>query len=64
MPRYKKQKARMKLTTLKHIEETDLRVRLRKESQRDNMFRLQLLTCFRQDATLRQINNARQINFH
>ena len=58
MKRYQAQKTKMRLNTLKLVEETALRLKLIKEQ--DYQFKLQLLTCFRPDASLRQINN--QIN--
>lgn len=61
MKRYKKQKAKMKSNTLVLLEETKLRLKLAKEE--DYLFKLQLLTCFRPNASLRQINNQRKINF-
>ena len=59
--RYERRGMKMKLNTLKLIEETAIRLKL--ATSGDNLFRLQLLTCFRPYASLRQINNQRKINF-
>lgn len=61
MTKRERQQTVMKLNTLKRIEETHIRVKLNKEG--NVLYRLQLLSCFRLDASLRQIDNARQINF-
>ena len=63
MKRYKKQKAKMISNTLILTEETKLRVKLAKKEEYDYLFRLQMLICFRPDASLRQINNQCKINF-
>ena len=57
----KKVKAKLKINTQIDIEETYLRIKLNQTT--DAFFRLQLLINFRPDASLRQINNIRKLNF-
>jgi len=57
----KKVKAKLKINTQIDIEETYLRIKLNQTT--DALFRLQLLINFRPDASLRQINNIRKLNF-
>jgi len=51
---------RMKINALIDMEETKIRIKLQQE--KDANYRLQLLINFRQNASLRQINNQRKIN--
>lgn len=53
-----KAKAKMRINTLKDVEETEIRLRL-KEYGSDH-FNLKMLANFRSDASLRQINNTRK----
>lgn len=53
-------KIKMKINTQIDIEETQLRLQL---TQAADEFKLQLLACFRPNASLRQLNNNRKLNF-
>ena len=44
---------KLKINTIKDIEETQIRLKLKQ----DDMFKLEMLVAFRPDATLRQIKN-------
>lgn len=59
--RSENQKTRMRLNTKILIEETQIKIKLRQE--KDPIFKLEMLSCFRPNASLRQINNTRQLNF-
>jgi len=52
--------ARMKLNILIDLEETKIRLRL--QAKQDADYKLQLLTNFRPNASLRQIDNQRKLN--
>lgn len=54
-------KIKLKLHAAIDIEETKIRLWM----SQDNMdwFKLQLLTCFRPNASLRQLNNQRKVTF-
>lgn len=60
MRKAERQKVKMRLNTINLMEETAIRLKLAKA---DDLFKLQFLACFRPNASLRQINNVRQINF-
>jgi hypothetical protein len=53
-------KVKMRINTMIDLEETKLRLQLAKA---DELIRLQLLACFRPNASLRQMENQRKLNF-
>ena len=52
--------ASLRTNTLKDIEETNIRLRINRDS--DELYKLALLMNFRPNATLRQINNQAKLN--